>query len=44
MDLSYAFEKYMGHDVAEKARAQFKSPAQGEIFAKWMVNFLEKSS
>jgi GMP synthase-like glutamine amidotransferase len=40
-DLSYAFEKYLGHEVAQKAREQFKSPAQGQIFAKWMVRFLE---
>ncbi len=41
LDLSYAFEKYIGHDVAENARKQFKSPAQGKIFAEWMVRFLE---
>jgi GMP synthase-like glutamine amidotransferase len=41
MDLSYAFEKYIGFDVSEKARAQFKTPAQGRIFAQWMLNFLE---
>lgn len=41
MDLSYAFEKYMGHDIAENARVQFRSPAQGKIFAEWMVRFLE---
>jgi GMP synthase-like glutamine amidotransferase len=43
MDLSYAFEKYIGRDIAEKARVQFKSPAQGRIFAEWMIKFLEAS-
>jgi GMP synthase-like glutamine amidotransferase len=41
LDLSHAFEKYIGHDIAKNARAQFQSPAQGKIFAEWMVRFLE---
>jgi GMP synthase-like glutamine amidotransferase len=39
--LSFEIEKYVGHDHCELARGQFKTPAQGDIFAKWMVNFLE---
>jgi GMP synthase-like glutamine amidotransferase len=38
--LTHAFEKYVGHEVAEKARVQLQSPAKGNIFAGWMVNFL----
>ncbi len=41
-DLSFAFEKYIGRDVTEKARGQFMQPAQGKIFAEWMVRFLEQ--
>lgn len=40
-DLSYAFESYIGAEIATRARAQFKSPADGKIFAQWMVQFLE---
>ncbi len=42
LGLSHAFEKYIGRDVTEKARAQLKSPAQGKVFAEWMVRFLER--
>jgi hypothetical protein len=42
VDLSFAFEKHFGHEIAEKARAQFKTPAQGEIFAEWMIRFLDR--
>jgi GMP synthase-like glutamine amidotransferase len=42
LELSHAFEKYVGKEVAEKARAQFKSPAQGKVFAEWMVKFLDR--
>ena len=41
IDLSHAFEKYVGTDIAERARAQFATPADGKIFAQWMVQFFE---
>ncbi len=40
-ELSHEIEDYVGHDLAEKARAQFKLPADGALFAQWMVRFLE---
>ena len=40
-DLSYAFENYVGSEIATRAREQFKHPADGKIFAQWMVQFLE---
>ena len=40
-DLSHEIEGYIGSDIAEKARAQFQSPADGAVFAQWMVQFLE---
>jgi GMP synthase-like glutamine amidotransferase len=39
--LSYEIEKYVGRDHCAAAREKFRSPAQGAIFAQWMVNFLE---
>jgi GMP synthase-like glutamine amidotransferase len=38
--LSHEIESYVGHDHCVAAREQFKTPAQGKIFAQWMVNFL----
>ncbi len=39
--LTHAFEKYIGHDVAVKAREQAKDGAQGKLFAEWMARFFE---
>jgi GMP synthase-like glutamine amidotransferase len=39
IDLSHAFESYIGTGIANKARAQFKTPADGKLFARWMINF-----
>lgn len=42
--LTHAFEKYVGTDVAERARKQAeKINAEGQIFAQWMANFFEKA-
>lgn len=41
LDLSAAFEKYLGTEIATRARTQFKNPADGNVFAQWMVRFLE---
>ncbi len=39
--LSHEFEPYLGTDIAIKARKQFETPADGRLFAQWMVQFLE---
>jgi GMP synthase-like glutamine amidotransferase len=39
--LTHAFEKYIGSDVAAKAREEAEQPAQGALFAEWMARFLE---
>ncbi len=40
--LTHAFEKYIGHDVAEVARRQAEKPTHGQIFAEWVARFLEE--
>jgi GMP synthase-like glutamine amidotransferase len=40
-DLSHAIENYIGTEMADRAREQFKTPADGKVFAQWMVQFLE---
>jgi GMP synthase-like glutamine amidotransferase len=40
--LTHAFEKYIGTDVAEKARTEAAEPADSLIFAEWMARFLER--
>lgn len=40
-DLSHEKENYIGQPIAERAREQFKTPADGKIFAQWMVQFFE---
>jgi GMP synthase-like glutamine amidotransferase len=39
--LTHAFEKYIGRDVAERARLAAERPAEGQHFAEWMARFLE---
>ena len=40
-DLSYEIENEIGPEIAGQAREQFKKPADGAVFAQWMVRFLE---
>ena len=40
-DLSHEIEKSIGNSVAQRAREQFEIPADGKVFAQWMVQFLE---
>ena len=42
-DLSYEIEKSIGNPIAERAREQFKTAADGRIFAQWMAQFFEMS-
>lgn len=42
--LTHAFEKYIGADVAARARHQAEQPSDGKVFASWMANFLERNS
>jgi GMP synthase-like glutamine amidotransferase len=39
--LTHAFEKYIGADVAMRAREQAETPTDSLIFAQWMAQFLE---
>jgi GMP synthase-like glutamine amidotransferase len=41
MALTWAFESYIGSDVAQQARKQAEEPTQGAQFAEWMARFLE---
>jgi GMP synthase-like glutamine amidotransferase len=40
-ELSFEMKNYVGPELLSKARAQITKPAEGKVFAKWMVNFLE---
>lgn len=43
--LSHAFEKYVGTDIARRARLQADAAdTDGQVFAHWMANFLEQSN
>jgi GMP synthase-like glutamine amidotransferase len=39
--LTHAFEKYIGTDVAVRARAQAETKTDSRLFAQWMAEFLE---
>ncbi len=41
VELTHAFEKYIGKEIAEVARAQAETPTDGLHFAEWMARFLE---